>query len=279
MEDLADVAFGSLPQDPPVQFDRPALAAVVFELRFAGDAANVTAEHASRIQALLPIPVERVEPAEQHLVGVAVGPDGPVSSEASILAKGWQLSTLDGSTAFTVMPGVASVQLNSYERWSESLRPLVEGLLGALDEVLRPSLAQRSGLRYINRFAGDAATKPNDWVGRISDTLLGPIANPVLGPLVSGVHQEVHLRLEPGVGALIRHGILAPQPGHPAAYLVDLDTFVERAAPFDADALLVQATRLNRTANSLFRFTVTRGQLDEMGPSPIEKHSGEECAP
>lgn len=192
----------------------------------------------------------------QH-VAFTMTPEG-ASQQVSEGASGWQLISLDGATQVTVMPESLVVQTLAYERWSVSLRPLLEAALRALGEAISPSLYQRIGLRYVNRFTDPSASSPAAWSGRIRSELLGAACHGVLGPHVRGAQQQVELALEATSGALLRHGpFVDPGAANTTSYLLDIDVFDTQTARFDVPAIMGRAVALNRTAATLFQEALT----------------------
>lgn len=273
MEAQQDEPYGDLPPASPVRLDANPLEAAVLEIRFESDTSDLTASIAQAVLADLPDEITQVEPASEHELALAVGPDGQMSPEASVSARGWQFSTADRSVVFTVLAGRASVQVgrSRYERWSTGMRPRAEALMGILAATFEPSIVTRLGLRYINRLPGG----PDEWGASIDRSVLGALAHPALGPLVRHAQQELLLGIEPGVGVLIRHGLVPGQPNGPGGYLVDVDAFVENSAGFDIDAVLAQAQRLNRTSFSVFQQVLSPGGLSGMEPAELEEYSSE----
>ena len=216
-----------------------------------------------------------VEPIQRQEVAITVDPaGGPVPQTST--TGGWALSDERRTLAVNLFPDLAFVQTSTYSRYRESLRPALSGVVAALAEVFAPDLLQRIGLRYVNRFDDRTVRSAADWQGKIAASFLGVPADGLLGSLAQTTQQQVELALEPGVGALVRHGaFLDPASPGSYAYLVDLDVFRQVTDVFDPDAALAVARRLNRTALTLFQHIVQHTYRQTMDPSPLDR-SGEE---
>jgi uncharacterized protein (TIGR04255 family) len=271
-ETQADVPFGDLPSRERVRLTDARIEAAVAEVRFVGRNGDINTEAATEALArFTPFGALNMEVAEQREVAFVVGPSGSAKSDVDTTARGWQFLSPDRRRVFTLLPTVASVQVLSYERWSESLRPLLSALLDVIGDVCDAHLVQRIGLRYINRLP--APPQQRGWLAVVDPGVAGVLAHAVLGPVVRSAHQQFELELEKGVGAVVRHGPLAG-PAAPEGYLIDIDVFDSVASPFDTSAVLARAHRLNRTAFSLFTQLLTQEQIERMGPVQLEATKG-----
>jgi len=171
---------------------------------------------------------------------------------------------------FTLLPNLAIVQVRGYERWRTSLRPQLEAMLTATEQHAAPTIVQRLGLRYINRLTGTPGESPEAWARRIAPAFRGPLAEPSIGRLLRGAHQQLELALEPDVGAIIRHGLVPNPADNEFGYLIDLDVFDTTSRVFSGDAIVDRIQRLNRTAFRLFQLMLTEEQIDKMDPIVID---------
>jgi uncharacterized protein (TIGR04255 family) len=235
------------------------LEAVVAEVRFVSSIEELTVQIAEAVRdAVQPRVAEvltTIAPASQQSIEFTAGNEQ--APRLQILGRGFGIASADGSVQVTILPGVVTLQLNRYERWSVSLKPPLEALAHAVKELLNASLVQRIGLRFVNRFQEPDCTSPPDWRGRIDPSLLGPLDNEVFGPLVSGAQQVIELGSGPGHGALLRHGPSSVQGSDLVDYLLDIDVFDQVAGAYDPVSILERAELLNRSMMSLFRACVT----------------------
>lgn len=247
--------------------DRPPLELAIAEVRLISPVSSIDDEAGLSIRDSLAkkgwdFPTLNVARA-QH-VAFTMAASG-ASQQVSEVASGWQLVSGDGSTHVTVMPESLVVQTMAYHRWSISLRPLLEAALEALGEALAPTLHQRIGLRYVNRFTDPDASSPASWSGRVSPELLGATCHPLLGKHVRSAQEQVELALEETSGALLRHGpFVDPGVANATSYLLDIDVFDGQTARFDVVAIVERAEALNRTAAVLFQAVLTPEFLHEL---------------
>ena len=210
----------------------------------------------------LDVDLPNIQPATQGTMQINFNVGG--ASWSGDQAKGWQISSADGHHSATVFPASVIWQVGMYKRWGLSMRAPLEVLLSAIATDLSPSLVQRIGLRYVNRFVDPACKALGDWNGKIGATLLGPLGNPVFGEKVTGAQQQVEIALDGRHGALLRHGPIPDQASKSVGYLLDLDVFANGASPFKAAEVLDAAERLNRTALSLFQACVSADYLKSL---------------
>ncbi len=118
----------------------PQIEVALVELRFSPLQREITVEDALAVRAALRAAgteLGSVQPAASHELSVAVTPAG-VQSSTLAQANGWQISDTAHHTVVTVLPASVAVQTSRYERWSVTLRPLLEALLSSVGEVLQP---------------------------------------------------------------------------------------------------------------------------------------------
>lgn len=260
---ITDVPLGGLPSADTTLLANAPLEVAIIEVRFTSALHEVPAKVAAGVRDALVKALEvdfpNIQPATQGTMQFNLRAGG--ASWSGDETKGWQVATDDGQLSATIFPGSIIWQVGDYERWSLSMRAPVEVLLEAVTADVAPSLVQRIGLRYVDRFVDPACTTPQDWFGKIDDTLLGPLGNGVFGSMVRGAQQQVEVALDGRHGALLRHGPVHDQASKSVNYLLDLDVFAHAATPFDASDVVDAAERLNRTALSLFQACVSADYL------------------
>jgi uncharacterized protein (TIGR04255 family) len=263
---VADVPLGGLPSADKTLLTSAPVEVAICEVRFTSSQSAVLVETAERIRdalaETLDVDLPGIQPATQGTMQINFNSGG--ASWSGDQAKGWQITSADGQYSATVFPTSVLWQVNVYERWSRSMRAPLEVLLGALATDLAPSLVQRVGLRYINRFIDSSCKTIRDWDGKIDQTLLGPLANPVFGAMVAGAQQQVEISLDGRHGALLRHGPIPDQASKSVNYLLDVDVFASAATSFEQGEVLEAAKKLNRTALSLFQACVSGDYLKSL---------------
>jgi uncharacterized protein (TIGR04255 family) len=260
-----------LPEPDTRLLARPPLETVVFDVRFLTQAAGLPPEAGLRLREFVEAsgwPVERLEQIQQHAMQVQFGPDQTPNPVVSAQGVGWRLIPPDGSWTATVVPGQAALQSTKYEKWETEetgFRSLVAAVLEATEEVAVPSLYQRVGLRYIDRFVEDSARRPSDWVGRIDSAVLGPLLQGGFGPLVIGAQQQLELGLGASRRAVLRHGPFPDGAVHGAiSYLLDIDVSDTSSSAFHVKAVLATADELNLDALALFQACICPDYLSEL---------------
>lgn len=261
-EDVADLPYGGLPPADPSILKSVPLELAVVEVRFSSPS-EITAEDALAVRDKLvevtSVEFPTVQPAIRQQLQLTLSSEAPVQVDAQ--TRGWQIQSADGRRLVTLMPDGLVLQVNEYERWRTTMRDPLEVLLSSAVEMLDPSVLHRVGLRYVDRFRDDQVTTPSGWVNRISDSLLGPIHNPVFGARITGSQQQVEINLDDNRGALLRHGPLLDQSSTQVDYVLDIDVFDQNAGRFEPEHILGVAVRLNRTALTLFQSCLTQEYL------------------
>lgn len=273
-----DIPLGGLPGLARVQLGRTHVEAAVAEVRFVGGQHQLPEAAAAEVwEGLGPDAFPVFEPSTQTIMTFTITPNGPVPTQES--QQGWLLATSDRSTAVTLLPSLVVVQTRDYQRYSTSLGGLLARVLELFTAATGVSRIQRLGLRYVNRLTDPAATTPQFWREHIRDPFAGPLRSP-LATLVTGVHQQVQLKLDATAGARVQSGVFAEQqPGvapteQRYSYLVDLDVFREQALAYDATTCANQVRQLNRTALALFASVLSDQYLAELGPTAAPATGG-----
>jgi uncharacterized protein (TIGR04255 family) len=270
-------ALAGLPAADRTLLEQAPLELAVVEVRFQPTMAEITAESGLRLRgrlAELGHPFVQLDQAQQGQVSINIPVGGQPIPQVQAVASGWRLLSSGGHLQVTLMPGMVAIQTSRYERWSVSLRPVLEAVLEVTGELLSPALVGRIGLRYINRFVDRNATTASAWKDRIHEQLLGPVWHPVLGDLVRGTQQQVELGLGDTQGALLRHGpITDPAAGGATSYLLDIDVYDAEPSAFKLVELIRRAEALNRTAATLFQAALTPAYLHELQHADIEAAS------
>jgi uncharacterized protein (TIGR04255 family) len=255
---------GLPPADRTLLVDPP-LELAVLEVRFVGDTTDVAADIALSARerlAALGHSYVRQEQAQEGRIEIQMQPGAAPVSQVQQGARGWQLHAADGTAHITLLPGAVVLQTTRYERWSVTLRPVLEALVAVAEDMLAPSVVDRIGLRYIDRFVDAEARTPADWRGRIHPDLLGAACHPIFGDHVRAAQQQVELGLGEAQGALLRHGpFVDAAVGGAISYLVDIDVYDAESIRFDTTEVVRRAEVLNRTAASLFQATLTPDYL------------------
>lgn len=263
---ISTVPLGGLPAADTTPLANAPLDVAIIEVRFTSDLAEVPVEMAARLRdrlgAALDADFPSIQPATQGTMEFNLSAGG--ASWSGDQTKGWQVSSSDGQRVATVFPGSLIWQVGAYERWKASMRAPLEVLLSQVEVDIVPSLVQRIGLRYVDRFADPGCRTLQDWRGKIDDALLGPIRNIVFGSMVRNAQQQVEVVLDGRHGALLRHGPIYDQSLNRVDYMLDLDVFSHASTSFEASDVVEVAERLNRTALSLFQACLSAQYLKSL---------------
>jgi len=265
----ADTPLGGLPAAEPVLHASHSLELVIVEIRYAGATGTFTSDDALALRDALQavdVVVPAIEAVANQEVSFEVGPQGP-NANISTRELGWQLAAPDGGISAVVTSEAIRVQTTRYTRWSESLATPLEVIFAAAQSVLMPQLVQRIGVRFINRFVDPDARSPRSWVGRIETPFLGPIADELLGARLQSTQQQLDITLGPAQGAIVRHGAFIDAAERGAvSYLLDIDIYNQTGLKAEPTTIMEEATRLDRTALTLFQQITTPDLRAQMRP-------------
>lgn len=206
---------------------------------------------------------------------LAIG--APTPRPASLIGEGggYRLLTLDRTTAVTVSANRITVETTTYRHWEDFRRgPVASAVMTVGDRLGAIAGLDRVGLRFINevRVPGMVNTNPLQWRGYIAPELLAA-ADLVGGREVKTVQIALHLAGEDGTEVMMRAGALEgrvvddtgplrlPRPPQPGAFfLVDIDSFWDRAAIYDnwdSSRALDIIDRLHTPIDELFESCLT----------------------
>lgn len=263
---LDDMPLGGLPPADPTLLAPAPLEVAIIEVRYTAPIAEITAEVASLLRDALVSATGHdftsIQPAVQGTLQVNLGQQA--AEWATTETRGWQIASADGTRSVSLLPGSFIIQVSEYERWSISIKTPLAVLLEIVSKHLSPSLVQRVGLRYVNRFVDTGSKFVADWVDRIDGHVLGPVQNRIFGAMISGAQQQVELSLDGRHAAILRHGPTLDPNTKSINYLIDLDVFNYASESFVSEEILTTANRLNRTALSLFQACVSTDYLTSL---------------
>lgn len=197
-------------------------------------------------------------------VNVSASPGGivPTGSERQ---QGWNFKSADGAWTVVLMPDFFALETRAYTDWqdfSERLRAVV----GQVDEILKPSVERRLGLRFIDRITDPKVGSPQGWEGWIDDRLLGPVLHSSFGPALKGLQQVVQLDGGDNVEVLLRHGFTPEGAGEKQVwpYLLDHDCSRSGGRTFSAEAVMESVEQLHDLALAIFQASITPKLYDHL---------------
>ena len=216
-----------------------------------------------------------MSPAARQEVAVSMSPAGGQAVQGTSV-QGWTFHDEPTQMQVTWLPDVLLVQTSAYTHFSATLKPILEAALTWLDENARVQLRTRAGLRYVNRIVDESASTPRAWQGRVNDWLLGPVIAGPWAEHVEQAHQQLDLLTPDSTNVTLRHGPFRDAAARNSfSYLLDFDVFDASTEPFSATGELELLTRLNHTAATIFRGTLTPEFLEQLGLSVEMNQRGE----
>jgi uncharacterized protein (TIGR04255 family) len=267
--------FDLMPQ-PGYRLARPpliqALAQVRYPLRARLQTLDGVAPVQDRLEPLFPYMAE--QQVQQVSLLVSPGADAQAESQTSRSWRftddvGWALALAADSATLSVGP-----QYGSFDEFAHRFR----SILGALAEAGGVARCDRLGVRYIN-IAEVPVASPTEWRNWFRAELTGWSTANVIGAdttLVTALTQT-QLTARPvgvlsgppvDVQGIIRHGHIPPNTTVPgvvpiqpqgAAFLLDMDLFVEAPQPFDVESLTSQLNLLHSQIDGFFRWALAPG--------------------
>lgn len=208
---------------------------------------------------------EVIEDAE-HQLAFAGGPGGMVAAPPQLIPA-WKLQSEDGNWRVAIRQEYFALETTSYDSWVD-FRGRLTHLLDAVVDILRPSLEQRLGLRFIDEIVDPVVRSPADWRTWIRPELLGVVTDEILGPSVRSCQQLVELQGPGSLRVNLRHGS-QPQPdGHSYVYLFDQDCFRAEGREFSPDDILSAADQLHHLALGVFQASITQDLYKHLKKAP-----------
>lgn len=259
----ADPFAGLAPAEVPLP--RAPLARVIAQVRFPPILALDNPEEVSGFQKAIraDYPVLQREEVRE----VAVSPLGEVKVVPGVV---WKFGDAKDEWHVSLSTTFVALESRAYSSRTDFLTRLGT-VVQAADAAFRPQVAERLGLRYVNRIRGPI-------LGRLSSLVRPEMLNITTSP-VSGLVRlnmtETVLELPDAAGQmLIRHGLLPPQstydpaaiePAEGQSWVLDIDTYQAARMPFDPIRLSELALTLADQSYRLFRWIVKEEFLQEHG--------------
>lgn len=173
----------------------------------------------------------------------------------------FRFSSADGHTTVSLSAGFYAISTSAYTRWPDFADAL-EIVTEAVDELYKPSYAQRIGLRYVNHltFANTGTRSIKALWGVVRPTLTAMLRQDCWDDPQEMLNRLV-LRAEAGE----RLTLLSGYGGEPEPFFVlDMDYFVEGELPLDQVHPLT--TRFHDIIYRAFRWCIREGQLKRFQP-------------
>jgi uncharacterized protein (TIGR04255 family) len=260
---LARLTRMPFPESPRVVYEHNPLTQVVTQLQFPSilSISAPPVEFQERIRANYPIykrEVAAVMPEE--IAGVLQ----KLNIDLGVQGTRHSFSTEDGKRELSLTQDFLALREERYTRWEHFFAEL-QAARGAVEELYRPALYSRVGLRYINeidRAALGLADTP--WSSLLNPALVGILGD---ARIVADVAELVSVTLVkltgvPGGAVQLRHGLQADK------YVIDADFFTtERSATDDIYSTLAL---FNRTSGNLFRWAISPILSAALRPAAVD---------
>lgn len=282
MFDLPPVHRYRLARPPLVQ----ALGQIRYPLRALLQTLDGIAPFQERLLGLFPYMNEM----QVQQVSLLVGPAGPAVNQPQT-ARTWRF-TDDAGWALVVAADNATLsvgpQYGNFEEFRERMRAVAE----ALEETVGTPRCDRLSLRYVD-IAEVPPGEQDAWQRWFRPEITGWSATEVVGDETRVVTSltQTQLAAQPvgelsgppaEVQAIVRHGYVPPNTMVPgittaqprgAAFLLDMDLFVQAPQPFDANELARQITMLHEQIDRFFRWALTPVGAAYFGLEEIDGHA------
>lgn len=203
---------------------------------------------------------------EEDVREVTVGALGDVKVSKGTL---WRFADADDRWRVSLSTNFVALETRAYISRADFISRLSD-IIQAAETAFQPQVAERLGLRYVNRVEGTALERLSSLV---RPEMLGVWSSPI-APLVRLSITETHFSLlDQGNEILMRHGLLpaqmtydpAVEPVQSPSWVLDLDGFRATRMSFDAVELSELADRLAEQCYRLFRWIVNEAFLREHG--------------
>lgn len=261
---MTDAAPFAGPAPAEVPLPRAPLARVIAQVRFPPILAIDRGDGVSGFQEAIraDYPVLQKEDVRE----VTVGPLGDVRVGQGTL---WKFADAKDKWRVSLSTTFIALETKAYSSRADFLSRL-DMVVQAADATFRPQVAERLGIRYVNRVQGP-------FLDRLASLVRSEMLGAAWSPLAQFIRlsmTETHLALPDARGEmLVRHGLLPPQttydpaiePVQVRSWVLDLDCFRAARMAFDPTELSEVAGALSEQSYRLFRWVVKDEFLQEHG--------------
>jgi uncharacterized protein (TIGR04255 family) len=198
--------------------------------------------------------------------GIVLTPAGISDAQTKTV---WRFLGAGDKWRVSLASGFIALETTSYSNRKEFLQRL-ETILFALHEHIKPGLADRLGIRYIDRIEGPAM---EDFPALVKKEFAGVLATDLSAHVLHSF-TECLFSLPGGGNLLLRSGRLpagatvdpgAIEPVDTSSWILDLDAFAADLGTFDVNAICQLAGRFAERLYTVFRWVVTEEFLRRYG--------------
>lgn len=202
--------------------------------------------------------------------GIMFGPTGPIAAKPQ---TAWRFHDLEGDWRVSLTPNFLAVETTKYSSRENFMRRLRDVLVAA-EEHIQPAIADRVGIRYLDRLHGDALPK---LATLVRPEVLGIAAGELKGNILHSLTESL---FDSDAGqVLARWGRFPPAatmdpdfmaPIEGSSWVLDVDMFNKsgHSVPFKADELVDRARSYAERIYAFFRWCVTDEFLRHYGGKP-----------
>jgi uncharacterized protein (TIGR04255 family) len=225
---------------------------------------------------------------QEQQVSLLVGPGGPAASGGQV-SHSWRF-TDDAGWSLVIGADTATLavgpEYSEFAEFSDRFR----STLIALGEGAGVTRANRLGIRYVN-VADTVPTEPDAWRSWFRSDLNGWSVTDIVAENTRLVTSITQTQLSAtatadssgppiDIQAMVRHGFIPPNtmvpgvlprlPQTAAAYLLDIDLYVEVPQAFDGDELTRQLTVLHDQIDRFFYWSMTPEGAEYFGVEVLQ---------
>lgn len=243
---------GTLPRSP--------LALVACQVRYADAKEPATASRVMDMVEELRLHEYGYARTEQMRVQtVSINPTDPTPT--TLETSAWRLTSKDGRWVATIAADSYTLETTNYRTWAADFRTRLEALVQTVERAMKPAVATRIGLRYVDSLR--VGLEPDGYKQVISRPLLGPLLHPLFGYGVTSTQQQFSFALDESLRATIRHGLF-PDPARAelSTYLVDTDIYREDLMRLESASLLALIDVMHDDHLRIFRACLTDAALE-----------------
>jgi len=251
-----------------VPLPRAPLVRVIAQVRFSSILAVRQAEFIAAFQEAIRADYPILRREEQR--SLFFGPRSVATPESQVI---WRFSDGEGAWRVSLTPEFVALETTAYSSRSDFIQRM-RSILRAVEDHLRPSIAIRVGLRYIDRLTGRELEHIGDLVRRdmlgIVNTRLFEHAEHALSDALFHV-PETKEKIRARWGHIPAGFTVDPhaiEPIEERSWILDLDMFSTEQRSFEAEALARDLERFAERIYTLFRWAVTEEFLCRYGGTP-----------
>ncbi len=257
------------PVPPEVPLAAAPLVRVVAQVRFPLVASIEKADFIAPFQESVREEYPALRPEKNF--SMLLSPSGAIEAQAPTTI--WRFQDISGDWRASLAPDFVALETTRYSSRSDFLERF-ERLLRAIKAHIDPQVADRLGIRYIDRVPWDGA---EDFAPLVLPEVAGSLLWPVGHMVKQAITQNIYVLPEDAGELMVRWGLLPPnvtidpsavEPSDSPTWILDLDAYVNRTQAFDVEPLLERTRFFAERVYTFFRWMVTDEFLRRFGGRP-----------